>query len=106
MAQGVRADQKIGEDAAWTRINLFTPPRGVGLKGAPGNPLYCFVEIPANGGICIPEEAPKKFPITRRVCEQLGEDWSVAPFVNKDGSSHLVVLAVPQPRTNWRAALR
>jgi hypothetical protein len=87
MVQGVRADEKIGQDAAWTRINLLAAPHSIGLKGAPGDLPDCFVEIPIDGGICIGEEASKRFLVTRRVGEQLGESRSGARQIRALGAS-------------------
>jgi hypothetical protein len=54
-------------------ITLLAAPRSIRLKGAPGDPPYCFTEISIDEDICMCEEAPKKFLVTRRVCGQLGE---------------------------------
>jgi hypothetical protein len=69
VAQGVRAEEKIGEEAARTGISLLASPRSVGLKGSPSHPPYCFVEIPIDGDIPISRQAPRKFLVARRVGE-------------------------------------
>src|SRR5712692_10046888 len=73
--QGVSADQRVGKNAARTRVSRFSPVGSVGLKGPTSSPPDGFVQIPVNRDAGVFEEGIQERLASTGECHELGENW-------------------------------
>jgi hypothetical protein len=73
LLKSVRADKKVGEDAAGAGLALLAAAISVGLKRAASGPPDRFIQIPLDGDSGIFEERIEKPVISAGAGHQLGK---------------------------------